>query len=265
MKKLVLIIIISIIFPVITFANEKEKVSLVKCVDGDTAIFLINNIETRVRFLAIDTPESVHPTKEVEKYGKNASEYTCKTLTKSKKIELEYDKGSTKTDKYNRTLAWIWVDDKLLQKELINIGYAKVKYIYGKYIYTNELYEAEKIAKEKKLGLWQDQSVNYYTITFNDEEKITKIQVKENETLDEITVVKDGYKFLGWYYNNKKFDFNTRITKDLTLNSKYEKEFSPPELIILIIFIIVLYVLNPKKMKKIIKKRLEIKKYEKRI
>lgn len=46
--------------------------------------------------LAIDTPESVHPTKGVEYYGEEASNYTCNLVTNAKKIELEYDKNSDK-------------------------------------------------------------------------------------------------------------------------------------------------------------------------
>ena len=144
MKKILITLIISIFSINIVYANETKKVTLKKCVDGDTAIFIIDNEEIRVRFLAIDTPESVHPTKEVEAYGKNASEYTCNKLTNAKKITLEFDTGSTKTDKYGRTLAWVYVDGSMLQKELIEIGYAKVKYIYGKYKYIDELLKNEK-------------------------------------------------------------------------------------------------------------------------
>lgn len=43
---------------------SKKEVKLSKCVDGDTARFILNKEEIKARFLAIDTPESVHPTKE---------------------------------------------------------------------------------------------------------------------------------------------------------------------------------------------------------
>jgi len=63
----------------------------------------------------------------------------CDALTNAKTIELEYDDGSDETDKYGRTLAWVYADGKLLQRELVKQGLAEVKYIYGDYAYTDEL------------------------------------------------------------------------------------------------------------------------------
>ena len=98
MKKLVLTI--ALFFLYIIGANaETIKVELSECVDGDTAKFIYNNEKITARFLAIDTPETVHPTKDVEEFGKEASEYTCNKLTNAKEIKLEYDKDSDKTDK----------------------------------------------------------------------------------------------------------------------------------------------------------------------
>jgi len=259
MKKVVLILLLLSLNIVIVYANTKEKVTLVKCVDGDTAVFKIKNEDVRIRFLAIDTPETVHPTKEVEAYGKNASEYSCSKLTNAKKIELEYDDNSTKTDKYGRTLAWVWVDNSLLQQELIEIGYAQVKYIYGKYSYLDTLYEKEEIAKEKELGVWADYTPVTYIVTFKNEDIETTVKVNENETVESYIPTKVGYKFRGWYYNDKEFNFDTKITSNITLTAKYEKSLSNIEIIIIIIVIIVLYKLNPKKFKKEINKQLNKK------
>lgn len=154
MKKYICLIIgLFLLSPILVNAKTKE-VTLVKCVDGDTARFNIDGEDKSTRFLAIDTPESVHPKKKPEKYGKEASEYTCNKLKNAKKIVIEYDDGSTKTDKYDRALAWIFVDDELLQKDLISKGYAKVDYLYGKYKYTDILKEEEQKAKAKKLRIW---------------------------------------------------------------------------------------------------------------
>ena len=79
MKKYLFVLITLFIFPISVFA--KEEVTLAKCVDGDTANFNLNGEVIKARFLAIDTPES---TKEKEPYGKEASNYTCETLTKAK-------------------------------------------------------------------------------------------------------------------------------------------------------------------------------------
>lgn len=135
-------------------------VKLDRCVDGDTASFIIDGISTKVRMLAIDTPETVHPTQDVELYGKDASEYTCKSLTNAKEIIIEYDSGSTKKDKYNRDLVWVFVDGELLQETLVKIGYAEVKYIYGTYKYTERLYKVQEEAKNNKLGIWNENELS---------------------------------------------------------------------------------------------------------
>lgn len=161
MKKKILILVIAIIcfIPSVVYA-EKIEVKLSKCVDGDTARFIIDNKEYSTRFLAVDTPEVKHPKKKVEPFGKAASNYTCKRLENAKKIELEYDSNSTKQDKYGRILAWVYVDDSLLQKELVKKGYAKVAYLYGDYKYTKSLQLLEKKAKSNKVGLWSDNKIS---------------------------------------------------------------------------------------------------------
>ena len=137
---------------------DREEVKLHKCVDGDTAWFILNGKEIKSRFLAINTPES---TNKIEPYGKEVSKYVCDKLTKAKKIELEYDENSDKFDKYDRYLAWIIVDGENLQMDLVNKGYAEVKYIYGDYKYLDELKKLEKEAKSKKIGIWSDYNEDY--------------------------------------------------------------------------------------------------------
>ena len=127
--------------------------------------------------LAIDTPETNHPTKGKEPYGEEASNYTCYKLMKAKRIKLEYDDNSDKFDKYDRHLAWVFVDNSLLQQDLIKKGYAKVDYVYGDYKYLNILKEEEKNAKLNQIGIWNnnknimnyilfdDGSINYFTLS----------------------------------------------------------------------------------------------------
>lgn len=211
--------------------SQEQLVTLDSCVDGDTAKFNINGEIKKVRFLAIDTPETVHPYKSEEEYGKNASEYTCKKLKEANNIKLEYETNLYKFDKYDRLLAWVFVDDNLLQEELVKIGYAKVRYIYAKYTYLDKLLETQKIAKQEKNGLWYDyEEENYdtnktYKITFkyNNEEK--EITVNEGSSINLIdNPTKDNYLFAGWKNNGNLFDTNEPVTKDITLNASFKKE-----------------------------------------
>ncbi len=168
MKKVILLIFLFYFIPTIVFAqNKKVTVTFSKCVDGDTAKVILNHEEVTVRFLAIDTPETKHPTKQEEPYGKEASKFTCEALTKANNIVLEYDSGSDLYDKYKRHLAWVYVDGVLLQDSLIQRGLAKVAYLYGNYSYTSLLQEHEKIAKEKQIGIWSQENPkknNYWYI-----------------------------------------------------------------------------------------------------
>lgn len=156
MKKINKIILILTLLLCLNPLNveAKDKVKFESCVDGDTIKVTYKKESKTVRFLAVDTPETKHPTKGEQPYGKEASNYTCETVKNAEKIELEFDKNSDKEDKYGRLLAWIWVDDNLLQKELITKGYARVAYLYGDYKYTGELQKLEKVAQTKKKGLW---------------------------------------------------------------------------------------------------------------
>ena len=89
-------------------------------------------------------------------FGKEASEYTCKRIKKAKKITFEYDPKSDKEDKFDRLLAWVFLDGKLLQSDLVENGYAKVAYLYDDYKYTKTLIEKQELASAKGIGIWND-------------------------------------------------------------------------------------------------------------
>lgn len=164
MKK---ILVLSLLFfiPIIVKANNKIPVTLNKCVDGDTAWFIYDGKKEKFRFLAIDTPES---TNKKEFYGKEASTYTCNKLQTAKKIEVEFDNKSTKTDKYNRYLAWVFVDGELLQEQLVENGYAEVKYLYDNYKYNDILKFKESLAVKNKLGIYsKKENYDYIYIIFS--------------------------------------------------------------------------------------------------
>lgn len=184
MKKLIIIALCTFLLGTnLTYA--KETVNFSKCVDGDTIKVLLEGKEYTVRMLAIDTPESVHPTKGEEYYGKEASDYTCNKVKNAKKLELEYDENSDKFDKYDRLLAWVITDDILLQKDLVANGYAKVAYLYGDYKYTKELQKSQELASAKNLGIWDEEAKANYEKTAKTKgttsESNEKDSKKENE------------------------------------------------------------------------------------
>ena len=65
------------------------------------------------------------------------------------------------------------------------------------------------------------------TVTYEDGTMILKNQVKKGKiTESPYTPTKEGYEFLGWYYQNKEFNFNKEIKDDMTLTAKWQEILS---------------------------------------
>lgn len=129
---------------------------VVRVVDGDTIIVDINGTETRVRLIGIDTPESVNPDTTLNtEQGKSASDFTSALLT-GKQVYLEYDEEMT--DKYGRTLAYVFLSDKtMVEEELLRSGMAEVLTIEPNSKYASYFEKLEEEAKRNGSGFWSDQ------------------------------------------------------------------------------------------------------------
>ncbi len=128
--------------------SETALVKVVRVIDGDTI-----ELESgeKVRYIGIDTPETVDPRKPVECYGVFASAKN-KELVLNKFVRLEKD--ITDKDKYKRLLRYVWLGDELVNRSLVAQGFAH-SYSYPPDIkYQEQFVSAERQAREKKLGLW---------------------------------------------------------------------------------------------------------------
>jgi endonuclease YncB( thermonuclease family) len=122
-----------------------------RVIDGDT--IAVQGVGS-VRLIGVDTPETVDPRKPVQYFGKEASEFT-RRLAEGKTVRLEFD--WQQTDKYNRTLAYVYLSDgSFLNAEIVKQGYghAYTKYPF-KYLDQFRAYEQE--ARAAGRGLWGDQ------------------------------------------------------------------------------------------------------------
>src|SRR4051812_3461469 len=72
---------------------------VLRTIDGDTIEVEQDGKAVKVRLIGVDTPETVHPSKPVEAFGKEASKFTA-NLLKGESVYLEFNKD--KTDKYGR-------------------------------------------------------------------------------------------------------------------------------------------------------------------
>ena len=120
-----------------------------RVVDGDTIV--VEDIG-KVRLIGVDTPETVHPRKPVEYFGKEASAFT-KRMVEGKKVRIEYD--WQRKDKYGKILAYVYLEDgTFLNAEIIKQGYGHA-YTRYPFKYLEQFRKYEKEARENKRGLWK--------------------------------------------------------------------------------------------------------------
>ncbi len=142
--------------PDIPEKNSGELFPVVKVVDGDTITVMIGGVKETVRLIGIDTPEVRDPREAVECFGAEASE-KAKELLGGKSVRLESDPSQGDRDRYGRLLRFVFLPDGTnAGLFLIQNGYGH-EYTYNlPYIYKDQFEEAEREAREKKLGLWAD-------------------------------------------------------------------------------------------------------------
>lgn len=122
---------------------------VVRVVDGDTLVLDGNE---KIRLIGVDTPETVHPHKPVEYFGKEASAFTH-TLCEGKKVRLEYDVAAQ--DKYGRSLAYVYLEDgTFVNAELIQQGYG-FAYTRFPFRYLEAFRGYERQARESRRGMWK--------------------------------------------------------------------------------------------------------------
>lgn len=136
-----------------TAGVEGERALVTKVVDGDT---IVVNDKSTVRFVGVDTPETVDPRRPVGCFGKEASDETKKLLT-GKIVILQKD--ISETDKYGRLLRFIYLpleDGQMLfvNDYLVREGFAKVKTYRPDVKFESRFLEAENMAKTANKGLW---------------------------------------------------------------------------------------------------------------
>lgn len=126
-----------------------EIIKVTRVIDGDT-IELENG--QRVRYIGIDTPETVDPRKPIQCFGVESAKKN-RELVEGKTVRLEKD--ITDKDKYGRLLRYVYLGDLFVNLELVKEGFAH-SYTYPPDVkYQAEILEAERQAREAKRGLWR--------------------------------------------------------------------------------------------------------------
>jgi micrococcal nuclease len=119
-------------------------------VDGDTIRLSAGE---KVRLIGVDTPETKHPTKPVQYFGKEASQFTQREI-EHRSVVLDFE--ANKRDKYGRLLAYVYrsPDRFFLNAEIVKQGYGFV-YTRFPFKYMEAFRRYEKQARAEGRGLWQ--------------------------------------------------------------------------------------------------------------
>lgn len=130
---------------------ELEEATVTRVVDGDTIHVLLEGRDTTIRIIGIDTPEKDGPFTDEECFGREASDYTTRALDGAS-VGLEFD--VERTDRYDRTLAYVWIGDELFDERIVRDGVAVLLTIPPNVRYVDRLTAAETAARNDGVGLW---------------------------------------------------------------------------------------------------------------
>jgi micrococcal nuclease len=128
-----------------------EEVQVMRVVDGDTLEVQMTGRRERVRYIGVDTPESVAPNQPVECFGREASARN-KELVEGKRVRLEKDVSDT--DRFGRLLRYVWLGDEQVNARLIAEGYANVA-TFPPDVRNQDVYRRlQQEARTAGRGLW---------------------------------------------------------------------------------------------------------------
>lgn len=134
--------------------KELIDVKFISANDGDTFNVEMDGKKERVRLLMIDTPEMNYDKGDPMPYAEDAKSMTIQLLENAKSVQLLFDKG-LETDKYDRYLAYAFVDGVSLHERLLTEGLAAVRYVNKPNdTLEDELLNIQQVAQQKKLNIW---------------------------------------------------------------------------------------------------------------
>lgn len=128
-----------------------DEATIERVVDGDTLVARVGGARVRVRLIGVDTPETVKPGAPIACFGPQASAFAKKELTGAR-VRLRYDRE--RTDRFGRTLAYVYIGESLFNLTLVEQGYATALNIRPNDAHANEFARAERAARRARQGLW---------------------------------------------------------------------------------------------------------------
>ena len=133
-------------------ASERLTGRVVRAVDGDTLEVALDDGEVEtVRLIGVDTPETVKPDTPVQCFGPQASAFEHRH-TEGKRVRLLV--GVEPRDIYGRLLAYVWIDGRFLEDELLRRGLARTLTFHPNDRFAHRFEKLERSAAKRGKGLW---------------------------------------------------------------------------------------------------------------
>jgi micrococcal nuclease len=126
---------------------------VLRVVDGDTIRVRLDGRTERVRYIGVDTPESVKPGTAVQCFAKRASAANA-ALVAGRSVRLVGD--VEQRDRYGRLLAYVYrePDGAFVNARLVRDGYARPLTIAPNVAHARELADLAREARRARRGLW---------------------------------------------------------------------------------------------------------------
>lgn len=132
--------------------NKPVTYRVTRVVDGDTIVINYGSKKEKLRLIGINTPETKHPTKGQELFGREASAY-AKKLLGNRDVKVKFD--VQKKDKYGRLLGYVYLEDgTFVNAHLVEQGYAQVMTVPPNVKYADYFKGLQRKARSAKKGLW---------------------------------------------------------------------------------------------------------------
>jgi micrococcal nuclease len=126
-------------------------VFVTRVVDGDTVEIELEGREEDVRYIGVDTPETVKPGEPVQCFGPEASDFNHR-LVEQRQVRLVFDQE--RRDVYGRLLAYVYLGDRFVNAELMRRGLARTLTIPPNDRYASRFKRLQTAAARAGRGLW---------------------------------------------------------------------------------------------------------------
>ena len=135
-------------------ATTFGRAQVLRVVDGDTIRVRLDGRTERVRYIGVDTPESVKPGTPVECFAKRAAAANA-ALVAGREVRLVADVEHR--DRYGRLLAYVYrePDGAFVNAQLVRDGYARTLTIAPNVAHAHQLAELAQTARRSGRGLWR--------------------------------------------------------------------------------------------------------------